>query len=209
MATLAVMKARIATELDRSDLTAQIADAISDAIAEYEGERFWFNESRDKTFQTVASQRIYTSSDASWIADIVEIDALYATVGGVNRIMDRAMAEESELLADNVAAEGAPFEWTYYNKNIYLYPIPDQAYTIRALGHVRLATLASDSESNAWTTEAERLIRRRAKGLIQAEIMKDAEGAMASDMLSKEEFERLKRESSRRRSTGVIMPTQF
>lgn len=209
MATLGAMKSRIAAELDRSDLTSFIANAISDAIAEYEQDRFWFNESRDKTFSTVATQRIYTSSDASWIADIIEIDALFVTVGGVNRCLGRIPPEEAELLADNSAGVGAPYSWSYYNKNIYLYPIPDDAYTIRALGHVRLTALANDGDSNAWTTEAERLIRRRAKALLFAEVINDANQGIAQSILADQELERLKQESSRRRSSGKIVPTEF
>lgn len=203
MATLSTMKTRIATELDRSDLTGSIANAIADAIAEYEQDRFWFNESRDLTFTTVAAQRIYTSSDASWIADVIEIDDLFVTVSGNNRCLDRISPEESELLSDSYASQGAPYAWAYFNKNIYLYPYPDATYTVRALAHYRLSAV-SDGTSNAWTTEAERLIRRRAKQLIYAEMMSDPQQALAQQPLIEQEYNRLKAESSRRRATGII-----
>ena len=52
---LAAMKARIADEFARDDLTEQIALAIVDAIKFYKDQRFEFNESRDITFATAPS----------------------------------------------------------------------------------------------------------------------------------------------------------
>lgn len=209
MATLGAMKTRIADELDRQNLSSQIANAISDAIAEYEQDRFWFNESRDNTFSTVVSQRIYTASDAAWIASLIEVDDLFLTYAGQNRRLRRISPEESELFADNSAAVGAPYWWAYYNQSIYLYPFPDGVYPVRALAHIRLPALTDDSQSNAWTTEAERLIRRRAKALLFAEVISKPEEAVSNGVLANEELDRLKSESSKRRATGVIKSTCF
>src|SRR5689334_5061353 len=55
---LAALKARIARDLNRTDLTTQIADEISSAIAYYRSHRFEFNEIQ-ATFSTVAFQDEY------------------------------------------------------------------------------------------------------------------------------------------------------
>jgi hypothetical protein len=209
MATLSTMKSRLADELARSDLTSQIADAINDAIAEHERERFWFNESRDKTFSTVADQRVYTASDASWISQIIEIDDLFVTVSGQNRRMCKEDPSHMELLSDSSGSSGAPYSWAYLDNSIQLYPIPDQAYTVRAVGHVRLTALASDAESNAWTTEAEQLIRHPARLLVQGVILKDGEGASGSAQLAERALGLLRAETSRRKTLGRIQATQF
>lgn len=209
MATLGAMKSRIASELDRSDLSSNIADAITDAIAEHERERFWFNESRDLTFATVAAQRIYTTADATWIPNVIEIDAMFVTVGGQNRPLDKMTASESEWLSDSSASSGAPFSWAYFDNSIYLYPLPDTAYTVRALAHYRLAALTDDSQSNAWTTEAEQLIRRSAKLLLALDVTQDGGDLAAFDPAAQRALASLRAETSRRKTIGRLTPTQF
>src|SRR4051812_17372356 len=85
MTTLAVMKARIASEIARSDLTTQIASAINDAIAIYQKERFRFSDvtpSAPPTFNTVTDQWIYTASDNANIGTALGIDYVMAEIGG-------------------------------------------------------------------------------------------------------------------------------
>ena len=209
MPSLGTMKTRIALELDRDNLTDAVSAAINDAIAEFASDRFWFNEGRDLTFSTVVAQRIYTATDAPWIGTVIEIDGLFIMVGGNNRPLDRVSPEEIEWKADNSAARGAPYEYAYFGEQIWLYPLPDRAYTVRALAHYRLSPLTSDADSNAWTTQAERLIRRRAKQLIFAETVLDANQAVAMQPLIEQELSLLKAESSRRRADGIVQPSGF
>jgi hypothetical protein len=77
MGTLADLKSRIALELARTDLTAQIGNAVSDAIKFYGSERFWFNQSRSITFPTVNGQQAYGASDQALIPSLIKIDDVY------------------------------------------------------------------------------------------------------------------------------------
>jgi hypothetical protein len=209
MPNLSTMKSRIADELARSDLTSQIANAINDAILTHERERFWFNESRDLTFSTVADQRIYTVADGAWIPNVIKIDNLFVTVGGQNRRMCESDPSELELLSDSSGSSGAPYEWAYFDNSIQLYPIPDQVYTVRALAHYRLDALAADNESNAWTTEAEQLIRHAARLLIANDVTGDTEERSRMADAVTYDLGVLRAETSRRKASGTIKPTQF
>jgi hypothetical protein len=211
MSDFGTMKTRIANEMERSDLLSGgfISNAIQDAIKLHEQRRFWFNESRDLTFNTVAAQRIYTASDAAWIASILTIDELFVTVGGQNRCLRRREAAEIELMADNAALVGEPYSWAYWDNSIQLYPIPQQAYTVRAYGHIRLAALSEDSDTNAWMTDGERLIRQSAKALICSDVTFDGEGANRYGGLAEIALGALEEETGRRQSTGCVKATQF
>lgn len=209
MPDLGTMKARIASELERSDLAAPIAAAIGDAIAEYERERFWFTESRDLTVTTVAGQRSYTAADAAWIATAITIDGLFATVGGQVRRLDQADPAELEARNDASAPQGQPMSWARLGTAIILHPVPDQAYAIRAVAHHRLAALAADSDSNGWTDEAEALVRRRAKQLLHQEVTLDGEAALALAPLVERALADLRAETSRRKASGRLVPTTF
>jgi hypothetical protein len=181
MSTLSTMKSRIAAELARTDLTSLIATAIQDAIDAYTDERFHFAESRAVTFSTVASQEFYDSDDAAAIATINVIDYACVYVGDVPHTLRYERPEDMEHLSVNGTQEGTPWSFTWYGDQIRLYPVPDQAYTVRIGAAVKVAAPATDGEaSNPWMTYAERLIRSRAKLELALHVLKDE--ALAATM---------------------------
>lgn len=210
MTTLSVMKARIADELARDDLTSQIAYAITDAIDRYQSERFWFNESRDLSFSTVASQEYYTSSDNALIPNLYAIDGVFMTVGSTVTELKPYDVQEIERLSDNGTQTGEPFGYCYYQKKIRLYPVPTQVYTVRVPGLVKFAAPTSDSEAdNVWMTDAERLIRSRAKYNLALDVTRDTELATTMAAAVSEAFDQLKGRTNRQTGTGTIKTVQF
>lgn len=204
------MKARIADELARADLTSQIAYAITDAIECYQSERFWFNESRDVTFSTVASQEYYTSSDNALIPDIYAIDYAVMTVGSVVNALTRYTPEHIEYLSDDGTQTGEPCAYAYFQKKIRLYPVPTDVYTVRIAGHVKVAAPATDGEAdNPWMTDAERLIRARAKYNLAVDILYEPNLASAMSAAITDAFDQLKGRTNRQVGTGIIAPTCF
>jgi hypothetical protein len=194
MTTLAVMKSRIADELARTDLTSQIALAITDAIAAYTGERWWFNESRTTvSFSTVDGQEFYTSSDDADIANIRRMDYCVLYVGNDVRRLEYRCPEDMECLSVNGTQEGTPWSYGWFDNKIRLYPVPDAVYTIRIAAHVKVAAPASDSEaSNPWMTDAERLIRSRAKLELAIHVLKDDDTAARMSEAVREAWSDLK-----------------
>jgi hypothetical protein len=161
MTTLAVMKQRIADELARSDLTAMIAYAISDAIKHYQSKRFFFNESRDVTFDTVADQEFYDKYDHSSIPNLYAIDYAKVNVGDGYWDLERDTPGAMEVYSP---ATGQPYSYTFYDQQLRLYPVPETAYTILIAAHIKIDEPADDDVlNNAWMTNGERLIRSRAK----------------------------------------------
>lgn len=74
MTTLATLKAEIADDLDRTDLTTAIASEINKAISFYQDTRFYFNETRDCVIATAADQRLYADEDVEGIVYRVVVD---------------------------------------------------------------------------------------------------------------------------------------
>lgn len=198
MSTLSRMKTRIANELARDDLTDEIADAISDAIRAYQDERFVFNESRANTFATVATQEFYSKSDASWIANLQEIDYVTILYGDQPYTLITMSPEDMELASTNGTSTGQPAWYCYYNENIRLYPVPADARTVRIAGSMVVAAPATDVEAdNPWMVKAERLIRSRAKMELAIHVLQDLEMARVMDEAVKESFEQLKSEATK------------
>jgi hypothetical protein len=172
--TLGYLKDRIADEIARDDLTTQIAAAVGDAIAIYQKERFRFSETRDVTWNTVIGQEFYTAADNPVIASHYYIDYLVAFIGGIASDLHQYTPDELELLAQDPVQSGTPEGFAFYNEQIRLYPVPAAVYPMRMGAHVLVAAPATDSTAgNRWMTDAERLIRARAKYQIAVNITLD------------------------------------
>lgn len=193
MTTLSTMKARIADELARSDLTSNIAYAISDAIAAYQDERFWFNESRAITFSTVTDQEFYDSNDAADLARLTKIDYIVYYQDNQPYELKPMRPVDMEYASSSATSTGSPSWYCYYNQQLRFYPVPDQAYTVRVAAAVTVAEPASDAEaSNPWMTHAERLIRSRAKTELALHVLKDMDLATTMSEAVTEAYEQLK-----------------
>lgn len=207
MATLSTLKARIAADLSRSDLTSRIASAIEDAIYHYQRRRFYFNQARD-TFATVAGTEFYTSgTDPEDIPeDVAEVDALTITVSGRRYTLEQASFAELEQISTTTDSRGQPTMWAWYAQQVRLFPVPDAAYTVTMSYLQRIPVPASDGASNAWTTEAEQLIRACATKNIRREQLADDRGAQRAEIQEMNALRRLIMETNKL-STGPLMPS--
>lgn len=198
MTTLGTMKTRIADELARSDLTTQIEREIQTAIAHYERERFYFNES---TF-TVSFQDgrdTYSSGDVTTIANLTRIDNIRINRDSSSRyLLAPRTWEELQTISANPNVEGAPTDYAYRAQELRVYPIADASYAAQVAAVVRLTALSSDPDTNAWMTSAEELIRQRAKRMLYTNVIRDYEEAAQLVAIEAEALKALKREGMRR-----------
>lgn len=210
--TLAGLKARIADDLARSDLTTQIADAIEDSIEFFKKKRWYFNETRTATFATVAAQSFYDSSDDADIPLFLELDEVFITDTDGRRIpLDRRDPAEVHASLDNNAASGRPYCYAYFNQGFLFYPIPDAAYTITPMGHIEVAMPSTDDETNnVWMTEAFEMIRGHAKALLYTHTIKNAPDKKAEMVDAAGGAKNaLTSATNRKKATGQIERTTF
>jgi hypothetical protein len=209
MSTLATMKTRIADELMRSDLTSQIALAIPEAIAFHQKQRFYFNERNDVTFSTVAAQAAYTSSDEPYMPVAYDVDDVFVTVSG-NEYRVKRMDPSRWRILNNASTQGQPHQYSYFNRTMYLYPIPDQAYTMRMVGHFKIDAPASDAEANnPWMVEAEALIRHTAKMILYRDVIFDDEMEARCSRAAEQELVVQRALTSSMIRGGMIEPMAF
>lgn len=204
----------IADEIDdvTGEYTPQIQNCIFAAIRFCERNVYYFNETRDVTFQTVAGREWYDKSDNPNIPSLVRIVAAYCeNSSGQRSVLRRVMPEDMETVSDNAASRGEPYMFTYFGQRLRLYPVPnDTNYTIRLqLGAYRLNEIQTSTDSNAWFTEAFDLIKARAKYQLYKDYLKDAPLAAASLNDFNEEDNALSAETSRRNGRGKIIGTAF
>lgn len=207
MTTYLDMITRISDESQRADMVDQIKLCVQDAIAHYEVERFWFNAFRDRTFTTVAGQEFYGAADQGDIPSVLEFDAVTLAVGTARQPLTKTGYVEIEARNADSSARGQPTHYSYWGQVIRLYPVPDGGYQVRLSGLFKLPTLTADGDQNAWTTEAEELVRNRAKSILYSQYLRDDANAARAAALEAAAHERLSATTARRLAAGDIRPS--
>jgi hypothetical protein len=87
-----------------------------------------------------------------------------------------------------------------------LHPVPDAVYTLRLSGLFKLPALSADDDQNAWTNDAEDLIRYRAKSIFYSQYLRDDANAARAAALEGSARERLAASTARRLAGGEIRP---
>jgi hypothetical protein len=204
---------RIASDLTRDDLTGDsltspIANVVSDSIKFYENERFWFNQTRLQFFNTVIGQQAYTVTDLSIIPNIVRIDNIYLPFSTSICPLDRYEVGDFEVISSGMTGLGKPTGYTYSDLSILLWPIPVAVYQMRLHCFYKLPYPAL-ATTNAWTDDAEELVRSHAKMLLYLDVLEDDQNAQRMAAKIPVLLGSLRAETSSRLSTGRIKPTEF
>lgn len=222
--TLALLKARIADELARSDLTSQIADAINDAILIYQSERLRFNETlplAPVTFATVAGTSFYDATSVPTLQTLFKFDYINVLIGNTLQELFRDTPQNIRMLLQVPGTQnGQPTSFALEGETLLLYPTPNQAWTLTLAAHFAYAApAADDTANNRWMTDGERLIRARAKYEIAVHVTRNDKMARAMSPFEPEdgrdpgaayaELKRLKGIANRYTGTGIIRPMQF
>lgn len=177
MTTLGAMISEIESDIERSDSDA-IRLKILAAIRQYCPRRFWFNESRDVTFNTVSDTDTYGFTTIG--TEFYRIDGAFITIaaGDVRELRPVDYVRWQERAADEDTTTGEPEEFAYINRAIRLWRNPNAAYAVRLVGHIKVEAPAEDTTTdNVWFTEAYDLIMSRAKAELYAHRYEDPNNA--------------------------------
>lgn len=206
MANYGDMKTQIADEIGDSTLSSQIILAINSAIKHYERKQFYFN-SKTGTFSTVTNQEYYAAAANSDIPDIVRIHSMKVTDGGYKYDVRSVPFTEIDSAQDGTFT-GVPDCFATFSQQIRLYPIPDAVYTMTMAYTYRLAALSADADENAWTDDAEELIRQRAKLILATDTLRDIDMAQAAGAMERDALNALQKET-RLRASIVTLRSDF
>ncbi len=178
MTTRTALKATIMDDMHRSSTADgnRVLNEISSAIKFYQSQRFYFNESRSVTFNTVQGTDTYAFPSAI-TTEMYAIDGAWITIasGDVRELTPEYPADIEEW-ADEDTTQGEPESYAYINRSLRLWRNPNAVYAVRLMGHVKLAEPLTDGEANnAWMTEAYELLRCRCKRILALHVWKDME----------------------------------
>lgn len=204
MATYGAMVNRIVEELPRGDtsITAIVQAQLLSAVEFYTNERFWFNE-KQTTLTTSSSLAYY-----AWPTDLIEIDQVIAHDAAGTKYELEPVSFQRMNASDPGNTFGQPCYYSTYGKQFRLYPVPDATYTFVVSHQFSPATLSATTDTNAWTTEAEALIRARTLKLCAAKF-KDFDAARLYEEAERQELDRLKRQTEKLLSTNELQGSGF
>lgn len=209
MSDYGTMQARIADEIARADLASQIRNAIQSAIEEHTEKPLYFLEATEDFSLSVGAAYI-TTTDFPGLATHVEIQRLRLTQSASSRFdLRRESFADIDSWDTNPASRGMPGHWTYWQDQLRFYPIPDMGYLVTAYMTQRLAALSADSDTNAWMTAGERLIRHTAKKILWRDVIMDAGMTALCQTAEDRALADLTMENYRRVATGRIKATRF
>lgn len=212
MATFSDILSRTADELNRTDLSTPIQNAILSAVSYYAGFRFGGNEKRG-TITTIAGTRLYntsTSSPGTLPGDIVEIDSIVCTVNGRDYLLEETSYEHLEDIDPGTSlTTGDPRMWAWYAGGLRIYPTPNAARVLTISYQYILTTLSASGDSNFWTNDAESLIRARAKKLVALHVMGDEDLAQRMAAVEMEELSAMRKRTNKLITSGRIKATPF
>lgn len=200
---------RILDEMLNSVTTSQVQLAIQDAISYYEKEPLYFNESRDTVFSLSSSQEFYTSADSSTIPLFMDIDTVTVTLNSNRYTLIQRSYEWMENASTGTQYTSLPAAYSYYQQQLRIWPIPNQGMPCRVSSIVKQSTLSATTDSNAWTTDAEPLIRMRAKADLYLNVRRDTQAAVEMATGEQQYYRGLLDSTTRRTGTGKVTPSNF
>ena len=221
MTTYGQMFGRIEDEILRTDINANVRQAVLSAIRHYEDERFWFLEGNNGSgVNTVANQTTYTVSN-EWI----EVDSYTVEVASNEyQLIPRTLDWFKEVNTNAQTVVGIPTDYAFHADTFLHYPTPNGVYPVRIFGLQRLipqsqTTLSDTASSDAWTTHGEELIRNRALANIYATKLRNPAIAanyggphpLTGEPMGWEgaAYKKLKKRTNQKIATNTLQPTEW
>lgn len=202
MATFSEIKARVAVETDREDLTSEINTAVLDAVDEHADLNFAFNEDR-LTTTTTASQRTVAFPAGLRKETEVSID-----VSGNDYELQKVSAEFMEQLHNATNTTGQPTYYAFLENKWHLWPTPGQAYTLTVVGVYDESALSAAGDTNGFTDDrtAARMIAAWARAYLARNVTYDEGMEQAALREYVTARNGLTRKTNAKQATGTLRP---
>ena len=205
MATLSELRTLIAAKLSNGNLidptSAQITAQINSTIEYYESDSFWFSEDI-ATLATVASTVALGSIPANFREEI-QPNGLTIVDGTVHYPLKKVTPLQYESMFLD-GPTGRPEYYTYRDGQFQFWYTPDRVYTVYLFYRKTYADLSADADYNDFTVYAARLIEYKTMADLLRDYRTDNERAMMYDARVVEEYNKIKKQTYNRITTGEL-----
>lgn len=212
MSTFGTMRARVAREMKRGEITASstaVADAIVSAIDLLKQHRFTFTEFHDEQITASGSTTYVPLTRMSVVA--AKVDTIKVVISSRDYPLDEKSWSEIDAI-DSGQWYGYPEFYAIQGDEIRLYPPPNQNMTLRIAGVKELSEVsaaATNGATNAWMTEGELLIRHTAKANLFRDELRNNAQADYFDVQAGRARRELQRKANDLAATGRVRVTRM
>ena len=201
------------------DLEAEIKAEIGETVRFYNRRPYALSEVRAFSISLVSGQAWYdtvTLASATGdqqtagrtsvpVLDVLTIDYARLDDQSTNPwYLKKILYSEFERFFEGSTPASFPTFYTRYAGEIGVYPPPSGAQTIYLSGEIRPPVPTEDSDTNVWLTQAAELIEAGACKRMCLKYIRDPERAAQFQVIERDAVDELRKESSRRRSTGRL-----
>ena len=215
MTTFLDVRDRVADQLSRSDLSAQIDREIQLAIIRYNRRVSWLHEVRAVTLTSVAAQAWYSSVDLSTGAgpqdvagrtavDVSDIQAVRYMRTADFDDLKQVHYSDFERFFDTTGSAGRSTYFTLYAGQIGLWPVPAGVETFTLSVVCKPVVPSSATDESVWFDQAQELIENAAASAICRKFLSDGERAQAFKVFEDAAWDELLAESNKKAATGRI-----
>ena len=215
MTTFLDVRNRVADQLARSDLSAQIDREIQLAIARYNRRVTWLHEVRAVTLTSVAAQAWYSSVDVSTGAgpqavvgrtavDVSDIQSVRYMRTADYDDLKQVHYSDFERFFDTTGSGGRTAYFTLYAGQIGIWPVPAGVETFTLSVVCKPVIPASATDTSVWFDQAQELIENAAASAICRKFLSDGERAQAFKVFEDAAWDELLAESNQKSATGRI-----
>ena len=215
MTTFLDVRDRVADQLSRSDLSAQIDREIQLAITRYNRRVTWLHEVRAVTLTSVAAQAWYSSVDVSTGAGPQDVTGRTAVdVSDIQSVRYMRTADYDDLkqvrysdferFFDTTGSAGRTSYFTLYAGQIGLWPVPAGVETFTMSVVCKPVVPSSAADTSVWFNQAQELIENAAASAICRKFLSDGERAQAFKVFEDAAWDELLAESNKKAATGRI-----
>lgn len=188
---------RVLSELNKAgSFTAEAGLAINSALSFYKTRPFWFTEE-------IANSN--TAADTEWYelpSDFESVITMSITVNSSDYSLNERHYSMLEGWSSSDNTSSRPTDFSIYRRQLRLYPIPDDTYTLRLSYHRGGPELSADADTHVLLIYAEELVRRRAQKDMCISVLEDTNRAQMFAALEVEAYERILKDSTARTLTG-------
>jgi hypothetical protein len=215
MTTFLDVRDRVADQLARSDLSAQIDREIQLAIARYNRRVTWLHEVRAVTLTSVAAQAWYSTVDVSTGAgpqavvgrtavDVSDIQSVRYMRTADFDDLKQVHYSDFERFFDTTGSGGRTAYFTLYAGQIGIWPVPAGVETFTLSVVCKPVIPASATDTSVWFDQAQELIENAAASAICRKFLSDGERAQAFKVFEDAAWDELLAESNQKAATGRI-----
>lgn len=200
MSDLATMKADIADDLERTDLTSQIAALIPRSIEFFADNELWFLQKTN----SISLNAGVSSSDVPTGLRNESRNGVRITEGAYQYTLTKRSYEEVQRLTTASVARGIPNSYAYQDGKFFWWPINDIDRTVYVDGIYDEVVLVDGTDSNAWTDQARELIKADVKYRIARDILRDPQRMQTEAIARTEHLRELRSKTNKKVYTGRL-----